>query len=149
MTETSTTKPKLEKAMMTQLESWVKSQGEKQPKRSKSWSWISGLLIAAIAMLAMGFAYFRAWKQGRELAKLKHEKDVAKQELERKKVSDLVTEREKAQAAKWVTIREAEDKVTAIDVALKVLDEKKVRTHETIKALRDWDDVDRYLNSQR
>ncbi len=138
-------KPKPEKVMLNQLESWVKSQGEKQQKRGKSWSWVSGLLVAAIAMLAIGFAYFRAWKQGRELAKLKHEKDVAKQELEVKKVTDLVTEREKTQAKKWVVIREAEDKIVAIDAALKVLDEKKAETHATIDAMRNWDDVDRYL----
>ena len=100
-------------------------------------------------MLAIGFFYFRAWQKGKELAKLKHERDVAKQELERKKVDDVITEREKTQALKWVRVREAEDKLKAIDVALKVVEDRKAKTDAEIDDLRDWNDVDRFLNRDR
>jgi septal ring factor EnvC (AmiA/AmiB activator) len=134
------------KKLGNKLTEWVKGQGGKQQKRGKPWSWIAGLVVAAIAMLTIGIMYWRAWRQGKELAKLKHERDVAEQNKARAEVEDRVARNEE-EAKKLLEEAAAADKrAAAIDAKLKEAADAKTKTDEDIDALKNWRDVDRYLS---
>ena len=134
------------KKLVDKLTVWVKGQGGKQQERRAPWSWVAGLAVAAVAMLAVGFMYWRAWRQGKELAKLKHERDVTKQTAARAELADRVTIREEEANKLLEEVVEADRRIVEIDRNLRETADAKTRTDEDIDALKNWRDVDRYLS---
>jgi hypothetical protein len=135
-----------EKLMLDKLADWVKGQGEPQQERARPVSWVTGLVIAAIAMMAIAFFYWRSWRQGKKLAKLLHEKDVLEQKAIQaeidskiKKTNIEAARRRRAASEAWVKAKELDEQIRAAT-------ERKTRTTEEIDALKNWRDVDRYLD---
>jgi septal ring factor EnvC (AmiA/AmiB activator) len=134
------------RSTLDKIAGWVRGQGQKQPQRSAAGGWVTGLVVAAIAMLVVGALYFRAWRQGRKLAKLLHEKDVAEQEVARKKAADRVKLNNEEAMKLEAEIEATEKDIAVLDSELNAASARKTRTDETIDALRNWRDVDRYLD---
>jgi hypothetical protein len=139
------TDPTVEKRLLDELASWVKNQGGQQKDRSAPWSWVTGLLIAAIAMLVIGFFYWRAWRQGKKIAKLLHEKDVAKEKALQADVDAKIgrtnleaAKRRRAASKAWLEAQRLEEELNKARKA-------ETRTTEEISALKNWRDIDRHL----
>lgn len=135
-----------EKQMLDRLADWVKNQGSKQQDRPQPWSWVTGLLVAAIAMLAIGFFYWRSWRQGKKIAKLLHEKDVQEQEAAKAKVDRSVRETNIEAARRRKRASEAYLRAQELDRKVKEASDHRTKTAEEIDALKNWRDVDRYLS---
>ena len=131
---------------LDKIVNWVKSQGEQQTDREKPWKWITGFVVAAVAMFGIGLAYWRARKQGKELAKLKHEKDVTEREIELGKLANQVARSQARTAILRERGKRAEERITEIDENLKEKMNATTRITQNIHALKNWDDVDRYLS---
>jgi len=135
------------KGTLDSVNKWVKDQGKKQESRSTPMAWVTSLIVGAVALLAVGFMYWRSWKQGRELAKLKHEKDVAVQGEIRAKAQSALDENNKAAAVHSLSVQKSKQLVEKLEGDLKAIEARKVKTDAEINALKSWDDVDRYLES--
>lgn len=132
------------KKVLDKLIDWVRAQGQSQQQASGSWKWITGLLVTAVALFSIGIMYWRAHKQGKEIAELKHERDLAAQ---RARIAKF--EEKAAKATVWRdTIRrralKAVAQVKSLDAEIKELENVNSETKKTIDDLKNWRDVDRY-----
>lgn len=138
-----------EPTFVDRLAGWVQAKGQQdKAERDEGGSgvgWIVGLVVSAVAMAAIGFLAWRNWKQGKQLAKLLHERDVRQQEAYREQSMAEMTAHEKQAQKLLRAAREAEREVARIkDEIQEVRDAQDARNRE-IDALRNWRDVDRYL----
>lgn len=131
--------------MLQKIVDWVDSQGKKQPERNRVWRWVLGLGIGAIVLFFLTYMAWRAYKQGRELAKLKHERDVNVQrqiKAEKDALLEANTEKIDKHAETLVHLRNENKQ---IDAAIQAIEEEYLSTKERINALQTWDDIDKYL----
>lgn len=132
--------------LVDKLTGWVKGQGPKQEKRSTSWGWTTSLAVGAVAMLAVGFMYWRSWKQGRRLAKLEHERDLTEQTKAKAALAaETAATNKKIQLNELEAIR-AKNRIKRLDEDLGKITDETIETREKIDMLKNWRDVDRYLD---
>ncbi len=124
---------------------WVEKQGVAQTQRNVLWRWIAWIGIAAVALGGVIVLYYKMWSKSRELAKLKHERDIAaenqiKAGVDAKVADELKGFREARADAAQATedIRKLEEKINGAEI-------ERLKLEGDIDALRSWDDVDRYL----
>jgi len=136
-------------AFLTQITKWITSQGPKQETRSMPWAWVAGLAIAAVAAITVSIAYWKQRKIGKELAKLKHERDVR---LRIKEDLDTIT-RTIRSATKAALLRKEAAKnileITKFDALITQSEELAIRKQNEIDNLKNWRDVDRFLSEPR
>ncbi len=107
---------------------------------------IVALVVAALASLLTVFGlWIKLRKQGKELAKLKHEKNLHDEELRRAAADALLN---KDEADKEAALDKAEhhwevSQGLSHQIDDIILDNKKQR--DTIEALADWDQIDAFL----
>lgn len=131
---------------LQQVAEWFLQKGAQQKKRSKLSAWAVGLLIGGLALLVVGAMYFFVWRKGAQLAKLLHERDLAR---EKAKASAIAAETEKAQQKVDLLRTEAVaalKHVGALDDEIRKVEDDKAQVLASIDALKSWDDVDRYLS---
>jgi len=134
-----------EKKALDQLGSWVKSQGKKTTG-AKGWLW--GLLVGAIALATVAFFYYRAWQRGKELAKLKHARDVQQQEQQRENI-DMQLAADEAQKKRLLGQAELREKaISAINDEIQAVQARKERDAKDIDAIRSWRDFDRHISGK-
>jgi YesN/AraC family two-component response regulator len=131
---------------LDKITGWVKHQGEKQQKRKVPWNWVTGLIVGAVALLAVGFMYWRSWKQGRELAKLKHERDVTEQEKAQAKVSEAMAVNQRRALKHKMEAERLKIYIETINEDLGKITNETTETNKKIDSLKNWRDVDRYLD---
>jgi hypothetical protein len=136
----------LAKTIVDKLSGWIKGQGDKQSKRKSPWKWVTGLLVGAVALFTIGFMYWRAWKQGRELAKLKHQRDVADEEKKQAKITEAMAANDAKASLHSLEAKKAELKVEKIDMELRNIEHDKRITNSEIGNLKNWRDIDGYLS---
>ena len=131
------------KGIIDKVSGWVQGQGPKQEKRGKAWSSITGLVIGAIALFTVAYISWRAHRQGKKLAKLQHERDVAEQ----RKITNEVSARVMKNAARAATLRkqaeESKAKIEELDKEIAEIEARRTRNKNEIDAVKNWDDVAR------
>ena len=133
------------RALLDRLSDWVKTQGQQQTDRAAPWAWVTGLIIAAIAMLAVGFMYWRSWRQGRELAEALHERDLARENAVKTELDSRQTATNAEVSRRRAAAVEAAFRALEANRAVKQVAARVVKTRENIHALQNWRDIDRYL----
>lgn len=110
---------------------------------------IVALVVAALASLftILGL-YLKLRKQGRELAKLKHDKNVHDEEVRRAAADALIKQ---DLADKDAALDKAEHHLLvsqgiAVEIDKIILDNQKQK--DTIQALADWEQIDEYLKNR-
>jgi len=116
---------------------------------SKPWGWIVGLIIAVIVFIGLALLAWYLWSKGRELAKLKHERDLniekkkqlevdAQIETEEAKVKEVQKELEELDKK----IKTSENKILEIEAARKCAKER-------INEISSWDDLEKYMGEPK
>lgn len=127
------------------LGDWIKNQAPKQESRSAPMQWVAGTVVSLAALIVVAVLYWKAYKQGQEIAKLKHERDVqvANEEYQRTKSAVAQTDIEAALAKK----RANEALSEAIEITKKIeeLNHAKSQVEAEITAVSNWRDLDAYL----
>jgi len=137
------------KKTLDKVVDWIKSNKETHGGSKSPWSLVVGLMTAAVALLATGFMYYRAWKQGKVIAKLKHEKDLAEQVKLTGEVARQVSKNKVQAAILRKKGKLAEEKIKELDTQLKELDDVRTKTTNDIKAINSWSDVDSFLSKRK
>ncbi len=134
------------KTLIDKLIDWI---NDKKGNNGGTLSTVLGLIAAGIAFLTVAYLSWRARRQGKKLAKLLHERDLKAQE----KINIEETVKVVKNASRAASLR---DKVVDAEVALGVLDSKIKQLKEArnkdvkrIKDLKNWDDVDDFIDQQR
>jgi len=124
---------------------WFKSKGDSESAKS-----LAIKIAMAIAVLAfVSYFSYAAWKRNRELAKTKHELDSLKEEkiqseisIEREQDQDIITKKLKR-------VSKLRKEVEDLNVRYKNLKEVKEYEEFKIEAIKNWDDMDHYLDGLR
>ena len=123
----------------------VKDKTPKEEKKVSPWGWVSGLVVAAIGMLLLAGLSWWLNRKGRELAKLKHERDVLKARAHIDQVNaNLATNNDEASR---LVVRSAKASIKAgiIDEQVKEVERAAKAVKDKIDAIENWDGVDRFL----
>jgi len=128
------------------LVGWLQGQGKEQKDRTGIQGWMIGVGLAALALFGFAALYIKQYLAGMERAKLEHERDVQIEEAKRTKIAAQIIANEANAAELHKKADEARARVDAIDVKLKDADTKVARTINAIDDLKNWRDVDRYIN---
>lgn len=127
--------------LLGKLESIVSDNKAKAPA-SGGKSWVSTLIIVAVVLVGIAVWSWISFRNGRELAKLRHEKETARI-LAEKAVVDAkleVNEAVKREAkAKQV---QAEERLKLIEADVRAAEEKHAADLRAINSIRSWRDVD-------
>ena len=113
--------------------------------KSSPWGWVVGLGVAVLVFFALAFLAWRAWSKGREIAKLKHEMDVKKEEETKAKINSLLEankQQRKQLESKATSLASAVERIKG---ELKVAEDERKLAHETINKITSWEDVDSIL----
>lgn len=100
-------------------------------------------LAAAVAFIVIGLLSFRAWKTGKKLAALQHEKDVNEEKAEQAKADAKIAESEAEKHVAQKKIEEIEQKIKVVDEALDEAKSIYDQTKETIEEIQTWDEFDK------
>lgn len=135
----------MSKSVVERVVDWANSQGGEQKSRSRPWRWVVGLGIGAVVLFFIAFLTWRAFRQGRELAKLKHERDVGEQNKIRAEKEMLLEANERDISKYNAKVWELRGEIKRIDDGIEAVEEENRRAKESIDALQTWDDVDKWL----
>ena len=122
-------------------------QGYKAKEQSGSGAgWIGAAIAGILGLIGIAIFAFQAWKSGKELAKLKHEKAVREEEEHQAKVDiEIATNEDERQKA----IQEADGagkRIEALELERQRLEGEHREHRERIDAIASWDDVDLFLD---
>lgn len=125
-------------------------ENEKQKaKEGDNSGWISALVsIVVLLFTIVGFGFF-AWRRGRALAKLLHEKAVAEEEVHQAEVDKELAVLREEQARADIQLTEAQERLLLLQQEETRLREEYTHARQTLDSIVSWDDVDRYLSSPR
>lgn len=144
------TKEKIEKTLDGIL-GWVQKRKQAaQPtqtvgKASKPWGWVVGLIVAVFVFVALAIMAWRAWKKGREIAKLKHQIDVDKEKKRQAEIDKELTRIEDKRADLEVEASRIQDRIDETKEKIAEAERERQAAHEAIDKVSSWEDVDRIL----
>lgn len=135
----------INKPALDKLSDLVKNQGEKQQDRSGLVKLLAGIGIGLLAIGTIAFLYYRLWKQSRELAKLRHERDLAAERINQAKLKKEVEGINKSIKVIDLATDKAQKELKKLDDELLKTEIKTNETKKTIDDISNWRDLDNYL----
>jgi len=109
------------------------------------WNWVVGLIVAAVVLIGLSILSWYLWSKGKELAKLRHEKDVAEMEKHTAEVQAELTVLEDKREDLQTKALECESKITELSIMIEKTEAERQAAHAKIDTLTSWDDVDRMV----
>jgi cytochrome c-type biogenesis protein CcmH/NrfG len=117
----------------------------KNVTKSSPWGWITGIFVALAVFVALAILAWRAWKKGREIAKLKHELDLRKEQEQQAKTGAALADNQakREQLEKDAQLLRGESKFLKLEI--EKLEQERKLEHEKIDKVTSWEDVDALL----
>lgn len=131
---------------------WVQEQKgdvasiKNQKTPENPWPWLIGFGITVVIFFGLSILSLVLWKKGREVAKLKHQQDVVREEREQLKSQMRLEELEKRKEIIKNTIRKKAASIIENDSKIAKLEKERQRIKEKIDAITSWEDVDRTMH---
>ena len=119
----------------------LKSKGEDGKKKSAGT--ILALAIGAIAAIIIAILSFRAWKTGKKMAKLLHEKAVTDEKAEQAVADAMLAENEQERLEAQAKIEEIRKRLADIAETMQEAEKTYEQTKETIHEIKTWDQFDK------
>lgn len=136
------------KNILTSIKDWFVAKGEsKNTSNSSTYKWLISLFVGALSLIGLAYAAWVQYKQGKELAKLKHEKDLAEQVLIREKLDARVNVEEDKSKDLEQKVKLSEIKLIEIDHNLTKAKDDHEQISNEIKAIDNWDAADSFNKS--
>lgn len=107
--------------------------------------WVFGLIAVVLAVFTAAVYAFRSWQTGKEIAKLRHEKDVEKEKHHQDLIDIEVAEKVEVIESAIDHAEDAEDKIADIEDKIKAKRAEQAALHEAISQITSWDDVRRLV----
>lgn len=126
----------------------VTEAAEKITDAKKSGKLVAILVAAAMSLIAILVLFFMLRRQGRELAKLKHEKNVNEERVKQAEANAEIAENQASFETSIEDARQAEATVVDLEDKIVVLQQSLADKKEAIQALSTWEDVSKYLEKK-
>jgi hypothetical protein len=124
---------------------WVQTKKADVQTQGQSWNWVTGLVASVVVFFALAFAAYSAWKKGKEIAALKHEIDVKKEEeallVIKTKLEHDADER-KLLEAKSAQINHL---ISESKKAVSALEAERYKKQAVIDKITNWNDVSKVI----
>lgn len=127
------------------LLNWVRDKKEQTQTSGKSYGWLIGLIISLVVFVGLAIVAFQAWKKGREIAKLKHQIDVAEENKKKAELETALAESEEKQKKLQETATKITDNINNMKKEIAGLEKERLKKNEDIKRITSWEDVDKLL----
>jgi len=116
---------------------------------SSPWNWVVGLIIAAVVFSGLAFLAWYLWSKGKELAKLRHEKEVAEEAKHQAEVQSKLTVLEDKRQALELEAHQAEGKIETLRMAIQRAEAERQAAHARLDTITSWDDVDKLIKERQ
>jgi uncharacterized protein HemX len=113
------------------------------------WNWVVGLIIAAVVFIGLAFLAWYLWSRGKELAKLRHEKDVAEETKHQAEVQAGLTVLDEKREALELEAYQAEGRIETLRMAIQRAEAERQAAHARLDTITSWDDVDRMIKERQ
>lgn len=110
--------------------------------------WIFGLLGVILAVVAGAVVYWKLWKQGKELARLRHQQDVIKEQEVQARVKVLLEANSLAKEKLTTKIHNARAEQVIIQNELALLEESTARQRAILSSLQSWEEIDTFIKGE-
>ena len=104
-------------------------------------SWLSTVIIIVTVVVGIAIWSWISFRQNRELAKLRHEKEVARIQAEKAAVDAEVAANDTVVAEAKKKIAELEERIGYIDADIRAVEEQYAADLRAIDRIRSWNDV--------
>lgn len=105
---------------------------------------IIAAIAGSVALLIIAIVSFRAWKTGKKLAKLLHEKAVNEEKFIQAKVDKKIAISEKAKQAADDKIEDLHFKLVKITEAIQKAEDIFDDSKDMINEIKTWDDLEKF-----
>lgn len=123
----------------------IQAKKEESQKNGTSWSWVTATIAAILAFIGLAFASYDAWKKGREIAKLKHEKDVAEEAKQRAEIEVKLTTETERQKVQQLLIANITKTIVNLKIDIEKAEKERQDIHNKIDKVTNWDDLDQLM----
>lgn len=104
-------------------------------------SWVGTLIIIAVVLVGVAIWSFVSWYRGRELAKLRHEKNKTKILQEKAELDKKLTKNKITYIEAGKRIAEAEERLRIIDADIRAEEARYEADLRAIDSIRSWRDA--------
>lgn len=136
--------PELEdvKTQLDKLLDWAKSKKEESDVSSSPWKWILAAVAAVLVFCALSYMAYTAWNKGKELAKLKHQIDVAEESKKKAELEAKIATSEAIAAANLLFVQKTEKHVEKLKGEVDQIEKERLNLTEKIAKVTSWSDLD-------
>lgn len=114
---------------------------KKAPTKGGGRSWVSALIVITVVLVGVAVWYWISFRRGRELAKLRHEKNEAKI-LKETAVAHAQVAANNEYVEKWEKIfNMADDRLKIIEADIKAEEKRYEADMRAIDSIRSWRDA--------
>lgn len=124
-------------------------QEQKDKEEEGSSSWVGALVVSILVILFTAIMGFVAWRRGREMARLKHERAKAEEEAHQARVAADLAEDATEQADALDQAEQLMGRVEELKRERRRLEEEHAAAMDQLKEVTSWDDIDRYMGRRR
>ncbi len=107
------------------------------------------ILMGVAAFVVVAYLSYKAYKRAKILAKAKHERDLAKEALRQKELEWELAPINEDIEKKLEEIGRVKENIAEIDEDIEYLEEVYNYEEAKIGAIKNWDDMDSYLDKLR
>ena len=128
---------------------WIVKQKQTKSTQKAPYRWVAGLVVGVVSLVTLALLAWQARRKGRELAKLKHERDRLKHEEIRSRMAAEAL-KDKVLIDKHIEVYKAlKEEISLLAVKVAEIDQQEQEALEKIDAIKNWEEVDSYLGSDR
>jgi len=144
---TSAAKNSSENPVVTQALDAIK-QYQKEADTGGKKRWIFGLLGIILAVVAGAVVYWKLWKQGKELAKLRHQQDVNIEKEAQARVAAVVESNAEKKAELILHVDEARLAQVILQDKIDILNASAEQNRAVIAGLQSWEEIDSFIKGE-
>jgi len=126
--------------MLNKILSFV--QTERDKKKEGKGGLVGGLLAGLFAIILISLFAFKAWRSGKEKAKLLHEKAVREEDLHQAEVDAQLSEADYHKRSAQVEVERISASLDELKKKQEAIEEQHERAQALVDSLKTWDDVD-------
>lgn len=138
----------VDKLLADKTVAWFKDKGSPKTDNSDEKSgWVTRVVLGLLVFAVVAYLAYKATSKGKELAKLKHDRDLAAEETRQAKLDWDLGELDDEIAEKLKNLDKAQKELASLDKDLENLENTTEFERIKIEAIENWDDMDSYIDS--
>lgn len=107
--------------------------------------WLIGAAVGLASLIVLGIFAYKAFMHNKEVADLKHQRDVLVEQAHQAQVNSQLAQLEADKQTHLDQAQEAMDQVKDIEAHLTTITDEHEKNNQVINSIQSWGDVDRHV----